>query len=77
MGWFKRGMGRWRWVGEDEDGDGPAEDKDKGWVGEVACMRQRAVCRGVVLGITSEDGFEQGQQFDRRGCAWVLQVECA
>ena len=53
-------MGRWRWVGEDEDGDGPAEDKDKGWVGEVACMRQRAVCRGAVLGITSEDGFEQG-----------------
>ena len=37
----------------------------------------RVVCRGVVLGIISEDRFEQGQQFDRQGCAWVLQVECA
>ena len=37
----------------------------------------RVVCRGVVLGIISKDRFEQGQQFDRRGCAWVLQVECA
>ena len=40
--------------------DGSAEDEDKGWVGGVACMRRRAVCRGVVLGIIGEDGFEQG-----------------
>ena len=70
-------MGRWRWVDEDEDGDGSmkirdglAEDEDKGWVGG-------AMCRGVVLGITVEDGFEQGRRSDWRGCAWVLQVECA
>ena len=49
-------------------GDGSAE-----W---LACDGE-AVCRGVVLGITSEDGFEQSRRFDRRGCAWVLQVECA
>ena len=36
-----------------------------------------AMCRGVVLGITAEDGFEQGRRSDWRGCAWVLQVECA
>ena len=58
MGWFERGMGRWRWVSEDEDEGWVGEEE--GWVGGVACMRRRAVCRGVVLGIIGEDGFEQG-----------------
>ena len=40
--------------------DGLEKDEDKGWVAEWLACDGGAVCRGVVLGITDEDGFEQG-----------------
>jgi len=46
--------------------DGLAEDEDTrdGSAEWLACD-SGAMCRGVVLGITGEDGFEQGQRSDR------------